>query len=462
MKRNSFICLAVLFFAVMEWPLMANTQSPATGPYYFVSDNVNGNSQFFGGTDSYSGITVIEGYNLLATVLGDVPRVTRAQSFVPPRTFGFGSGSVELQPFAFTVAGSTRIRNLPAGNNLTNFLNDPLEGSKFDLSLPFTSGEVGLSDKSALLRIQNDAGTWHSSIDFDYNGNTNKGFDVVAAADGIVEKNSASTGIYIIRHTAASGKQFLTIYQHLLPSSKNDLAPGNPIKRGAFIGKVKEQKDDAGNPDYSHLHFAVAVKGPQKIIGTVTVPECWYLIDPFGVYDYRRNRSSTVLYNYLPSNTLKFPVKDIRHAYVFRKDPPFGCLFVKGQMEVGESITVNISAGNPYDQTGIFMRSGQKFRFTTASPAWNNGNKETDCNGYEGTILDVLRRHNDLNMMVLTGEIFSEKNSTSYTGHYFRIGCGPRTHTVSKTGYLVCFANDILAGYGDNSRVVTLTVRRTE
>jgi hypothetical protein len=71
-----------------------------------------------------------------------------------------------------------------------------------------------------------------------------------------------------------------------------------------------------------------------------------------------------------------------------------------GELDIGESVTTNVSANKTHDLTGVFMRSGQKFQFTTASPAWQNGNKNTDCNGYEGSILDAARRHSDLDMMI--------------------------------------------------------------
>ncbi len=132
-----------------------------------------------------------------------------------------------------------------------------------------------------------------------------------------------------------------------------------------------------------------------------------------------------------------------------------------GELEVGESKTVTISANKTHDLTGVYLRNGQKFQFSTASPAWQNNGRNTDCDGYEGGPLDVLRRHNDLKMMALVGEIFEQNNTNNFTGTYFRIGCG-RTWTATKTGYLVCFANDIIAAYNDNTGVVTLTIKRTE
>ncbi len=132
-----------------------------------------------------------------------------------------------------------------------------------------------------------------------------------------------------------------------------------------------------------------------------------------------------------------------------------------GELGVGQSKTVTISANKAHDLTGIFVRSGQKFQFSTSSPAWSNGSKETDCDGYDGTILDAARRHGDIKMMALTGEIFEQNNSNNYTGTYFKIGCS-RTLTMTKQGFLVCFANDNIIAYGDNAGVVTLTVKRTE
>lgn len=65
-------------------------------------------------------------------------------------------------------------------------------------------------------------------------------------------------------------------------------------------------------------------------------------------------------------------------------------------------------------------------------------------------------------MMALTGEVFNQNNTMSYSGTYFRIGCGKITLTAPSSGYLVNFANDTLGLYGDNSQVVNLTVKRVQ
>lgn len=135
-------------------------------------------------------------------------------------------------------------------------------------------------------------------------------------------------------------------------------------------------------------------------------------------------------------------------------------LLAVGELEIGEVRTKSIYANKEYNYTSAYLREGQKFEFTTESIEWNNGSRETTCNGYPGGLTDILRRHNDLNMMVLTGEIF-DKLTSDYSGTYFKIGCS-KTYTATKSGFLVVFANDMLGFYGDNSRLVTLHIKRIE
>jgi hypothetical protein len=154
-------------------------------------------------------------------------------------------------------------------------------------------------------------------------------------------------------------------------------------------------------------------------------------------------------------------IAGINSMYPNNNCPPLTNL-LPGELEVGQSKTKTIKAKEPYNYTGIYLRQGQKFEFSVTSLEWNNGNKETTANGYEGSWMDAGRRHPDLKMMALVGEIFSQNNNPmSYTGTYFRIGTS-RTWTATKSGFLVTFANDCLACYGDNSRVVELKVKRIE
>ena len=324
MKNSSLLILIACGLAI-------NTiaQVPAAGPYYFVSDNLNGAPQFFWGPrTSFGNIKVIENMNLLAAVLGDLPpsSLPSGQQLVPREIFDFGGGTVELQPFAFTVTGNSKKFGLPAGTNLKRFLSDPLGGGRFDLSLPFMLSTVALSNSSALLRGGTDASVWHTALDLDVSGNSVQGFDIVAPADGIVEGNGGSTTL-CLRHKASNGKDFLTIYSHIIPASKSFLTNGMTVKRGQLIGKVQEY-DSVGNKAYTHLHFSVAVKGPSRLVNGTTVPELWYVLDPFGVYDYRRNMNSTTEYNYLPNNNISSSVKGIIHAYPFLTNPVSGSLLL--------------------------------------------------------------------------------------------------------------------------------------
>jgi len=140
-------------------------------------------------------------------------------------------------------------------------------------------------------------------------------------------------------------------------------------------------------------------------------------------------------------------------------------------LAVNESKTVTVRANEPSNDSNIYLSKGQKYKFTVGSPAWNNGSKETDAGGYtcSGDYLCETRRHPDYKLMALVGEIHAPKTiahpwdmGVIYTGYKFLIGLGRATYTVPVSGWLVTFANDCLACYVDNSRVVTLTVTRIE
>ena len=325
------------------------TQPPDPGPYYFVSNGRPGPNQFYWAEVSeYGGINVIENYNLLAAVLGDEAAFTPGASgtvqigmqLVARQSFDFGGGSVMLQPFAyFQEIGNlrTNIMGLPIGKLLNAFLSDPLGGAQFELTLPFRDPRVALSDRSALLRVgkngSNTVSTWHIAVDLDVSDHVREGFDVLAPRDGIVEGNSRR-GSLCLRHTASNGKEFLTIYQHMVPASKQHLRVGMAVSRGQLLGRVQSMRRVQNMKiwppplvkSYTHLHFGVAVRGPSRKVNGVLVPELWYLIDPFGVYDYRRKRFDETKYNYLPEDTLDKEVRGIRHAYVWKTNPPIGSL----------------------------------------------------------------------------------------------------------------------------------------
>ena len=238
--------------------------------------------------------------NLLAQAVGDNPAalLPAGGTLATPQTYNFGSGTVRLQPFAFTRPGgdARRPEALPLGPNLRRFLNDPLDGEKMDLSLPFFDEEIKLGPSGGgWFRKDNGDSAFHGGSDFDKSPRAV--FDVCAAAKGKIQAiagaNGAHGGPIVISHHTPGGKEFRTVYQHLeVTSIPSSLKVGTEVRRGQFLGQVSDVA-------VIHLHFGVAVQGRQLTLNGITVPPLWYFIDPWGVYDYyeqdgRSNR------NYLP------------------------------------------------------------------------------------------------------------------------------------------------------------------
>lgn len=137
-----------------------------------------------------------------------------------------------------------------------------------------------------------------------------------------------------------------------------------------------------------------------------------------------------------------------------------GLRFAASKLGINESKSFVIKAGESFNHTTLFMSAGEQYQFTVGgTDKWKNGSTETTANGYQPGLLDAARRQGSYNMMTLVGEIFRDLNNTSYTGTHFKIGTS-RTYTAAISGYLMCHANDVLIGYGDNTGLVTLTVKR--
>lgn len=149
---------------------------------------------------------------------------------------------------------------------------------------------------------------------------------------------------------------------------------------------------------------------------------------------------------------------------IFSPDPAYsiGNLLFADTLAMNESKSITVRANEPWNYTGIKAIEGQKYRFTVASPGWNNGLKETDADGYNDTgPYGNTRRHIDYKTMALVVEFHSQNaNPITYTGRKILVGKGPREWKASVTGYMVAFGNDCLSCYADNSRVVTLTIKR--
>lgn len=226
--------------------------------------------------------------NLLAHAVGDTPTNLPPNSqLVPPVSYNTGQGTaLSLQPFV--VSTNNVQTELPIGNRLNAFLDDPLgNGRKMDLSLPFYEPLFKLgTNGGGWFKNDNGEGAFHCAVDF-MPSSSNK-FDVAAAQDGTIV-GLGGTSIVILHNV--DGSEFKTVYQHLDLQGTN-LTSNMAVKRGQFLARM----DPNGTV---HLHFAVAVPAPSFSLNGRTVPKLWYMIDAFGIYDYRKN-ADTANYNYLP------------------------------------------------------------------------------------------------------------------------------------------------------------------
>lgn len=132
------------------------------------------------------------------------------------------------------------------------------------------------------------------------------------------------------------------------------------------------------------------------------------------------------------------------------------------RLAVGERVYRNIHANSVYNYTNIFIIKGERYQFgTDTADRWRNGSKSSNANGYVKTFFDSPRQPS-YKMMQMVGELFDNNGPGglfSFNGTHFRIGTS-RTWTATKSGYLVCFANDAIPFYGDNSGLINLSVRR--
>lgn len=134
--------------------------------------------------------------------------------------------------------------------------------------------------------------------------------------------------------------------------------------------------------------------------------------------------------------------------------------FDSKRLTVGQTKSFVINAKTFHNETHLYMRAGEKYKFTVSgADKWKNGLTETTANGYQPGVLDAVRRQSAYNMMTLVGEIFREDNTRFYQNNHFKIGTS-RTYTAEVSGFLICHANDNPAFYNDNSGSVTLTIER--
>lgn len=268
---------------------------------YFVHLPPDGSpALFWRGAGNFAGLFFHYNLNLLARAVGDDPSANLPAwaDLVPPQEYDYGDGRVPIQPFAFTPQGGNihRPESLPIGPNLNRFLNDPLPGERMDLSLPFYDEEIKLGPSGGgYFRKENDDAAFHGGTDF--NKRPRAVFDVCAANEGSImardPDNGRHGGSLVISHRTPQGREFRTIYQHLdMTTVPPELKSNANVRRGQYLGRIVDVS-------IIHLHFGLAVQGPSVRVSGVMVPSLWYLIDPWGVYDYYEHDSRSNG-NYLP------------------------------------------------------------------------------------------------------------------------------------------------------------------
>lgn len=273
---------------------------------YFLHEPPSGRGQFYWrSVQTFAGVPLHLNLNLLAHALGDRPpagiTLVRTENY---DTRLPGVGVIPVQPFV-ELRGTTRVE-LPIGTNLKSFLDYPLGGTeKMNLSLPFYDGTLGMGDSGGgWFRNADTEGAFHCGWDVTPASQTSVEdlFEVCAAAEGVVEGISKQKNApVVLRHTNGT-TQFLTVYQHLNLTA-SPLNVGDTVQRGQFLARIVDENatPNPTEPHYRHLHFMVAVQGPRFTHASgVAVPQLWYAIDAFGVYDYYKNRTDRQTYNYLP------------------------------------------------------------------------------------------------------------------------------------------------------------------
>jgi uncharacterized protein (DUF2235 family) len=160
-------------------------------------------------------------------------------------------------------------------------------------------------------------------------------------------------------------------------------------------------------------------------------------------------------------------------------------------LQAGESATVSVFAGNPWNRTGIYLEAGVSYTFksegqwldrtTTSGPdGMKDGNFQPAeiahvlaniagqaevlfrrLSGNDATDFFTTKRHEDLNWFSLVGAIANGAGEDEEMGRdeIIAIGAGC-TYKPKRSGYLYAYANDAWNFYDNNRGSVQLTVTR--
>lgn len=145
-------------------------------------------------------------------------------------------------------------------------------------------------------------------------------------------------------------------------------------------------------------------------------------------------------------------------------------------LAVNESFSFSVIAKERFNNSGLKLIQGHSY-LITATGTWKDGScKTTDAAGFNsdecnssvpGTYLllkntEYLRRGKNQNWFCLIGELFDQGANVfdnMLADQQFRIGKS-RTITPSVSGKLICFANDVITVYANNSGSVRVTIKR--
>jgi hypothetical protein len=145
-------------------------------------------------------------------------------------------------------------------------------------------------------------------------------------------------------------------------------------------------------------------------------------------------------------------------------------------LAVNESFSFSVIAKERFNNSGLKLIKGHTY-LITATGTWKDGSCQTtdaagftsgECNSsVPGTYLllkntEHLRRDKNQNWFCLVGELFDQGSNVfdnMLADQQFRIGKS-RTITPAISGKLVCFANDVITVYANNTGSVRVTVKR--
>jgi hypothetical protein len=128
-------------------------------------------------------------------------------------------------------------------------------------------------------------------------------------------------------------------------------------------------------------------------------------------------------------------------------------------LKPGEHASATVAAKEKWNSTAIELTEGGTYRFE-ASGQWFDASIQCGPDGYRSPNLilrlgEVFRRIRDANWFALIG------STTMNDSAAFLIG-QKTTRTITTTGMLFCFANDVCFMYGNNRGQLQLTVTRIE